>query len=62
MTTRSNIPVATAPHLRTTDERFVKIDGATWWDTAGVMLVRDRIVEAYLDANPNVGIMVGRTA
>lgn len=44
--------------LETTDGRYRRIDPDEWWDTTGIDLVDDAFIEAYLDANPDVGISV----
>lgn len=47
--------------VETTDGRYYKICGGRevcWWDTTGIDLVAPEVVEAYLAANPRVGIAV----
>lgn len=42
----------------TTDGRYVKIADDQWWDTAGIDIVPESVVDAHIDANPGVGIVV----
>jgi hypothetical protein len=44
-------------HRETTDGRFIQVDSATWWDTTGVDLVDESVVDEYLDEHPHVGIV-----
>jgi len=44
----------------TTDNRFVRIGRALWWDTAGVELVGQDVIDAYLATHPQVGIVIYR--
>jgi hypothetical protein len=41
----------------TTDNRFIKVDEFCWWDTSGIDLVCNKVVDDYLEANPQVGIV-----
>lgn len=45
----------------TTDERYVKVDEGRWWDTTGIDVVDEAEVDAYMAANPRVGVMVRRS-
>lgn len=35
----------------TTDRRYVKVGEDEWWDTTGVEIVPERVVDAYMTAN-----------
>jgi phage FluMu protein gp41 len=43
--------------LETTDRRYVKVGEDEWWDTTGIELVPEHVVDAYMAAN-RVGIAV----
>jgi hypothetical protein len=43
--------------LETTDGRYVKISEDEWWDTTGVEIVLEHVVDAYVMANP-LGIVI----
>jgi hypothetical protein len=42
----------------TTDGRFVEVAPGEWWDTQGMNLVPEWVVDAYLRSTGNVGIVV----
>jgi hypothetical protein len=44
--------------IETTDGRYVKVAADSWRNTTGVDLVRQCVVDAYLQANRRVGIAV----
>jgi hypothetical protein len=44
----------------TTDGRYVEVAPEEWWDTTGVEIVPETVVEAHLDRNPRVGVVVFR--
>jgi hypothetical protein len=46
--------------LETTDGRYVRLadDSGDWWDTTGIDIVLEGVVNKYIDANPAVGIVV----
>ena len=43
--------------FETTDRRYVKVGEDEWWDTTGIEIVPERMVDAYMEAN-RVGIAV----
>jgi hypothetical protein len=43
--------------LETTDRRYVKVGEDEWWDTTGIDIVPEHVVDAYMAAN-RVGIVV----
>jgi hypothetical protein len=48
--------------METTDGVYVRLvgqDGRWWWDTRGIRIVPERIVDAYLKRHPRVGVMIG---
>jgi hypothetical protein len=44
----------------TTDGRFVEVAPREWWDTQGIDIVPERVVDAYLETKSDVGIVVFR--
>jgi hypothetical protein len=42
----------------TTDGRFVEVAPSQWWDTQGINIVPEWVVDAYLNSKGNVGIVV----
>ena len=46
-----------AQRFETTDRRYVKVGEDEWWDTTGIEIVPEGVVEAYMKAN-RVGIVV----
>jgi hypothetical protein len=42
----------------TTDGRYVEVAKGEWWDTTGIDILPESVVEAYLEQNPDVGIVV----
>ena len=44
--------------IKTTDDRFNFVVDNEWWDTTGIDIVPQSVVDAYLDQNPRVGICV----
>jgi hypothetical protein len=42
----------------TTDGRFVEVDPGQWWDTQGINIVPEWVVDAYLNSKGNVGVVV----
>lgn len=42
----------------TTDGRYVEVGNDEWWDTTGIDLVSEAIVELHMIVNPGVGIVV----
>lgn len=45
----------------TTDGRYVRLADGSWWEINGISLVDQHVVDAYLAANPAVGVYVQRT-
>lgn len=43
--------------LKTTDDRYVKVAHDEWWDTTGIDIVPESVVDAYMLEN-GVGIVV----
>jgi len=52
------INAAEAWTLETSDGRYVKVGDDEWWDKAGVDIVPEHAVDAYMADNPKVGIAV----
>lgn len=44
----------------TTDGRYVQVDDSEWWDTTGIDIVSEAVVDEYLRRN-NVGIVTIET-
>jgi hypothetical protein len=42
----------------TTDGRFVEVAPLEWWDTHGINIVPEWVVDAYLGTKGGVGIVV----
>jgi hypothetical protein len=42
----------------TTDGRFVEVTPGQWWDTQGINIVPEWVVDAYLNSKGNVGVVV----
>jgi hypothetical protein len=40
-----------AQRLETTDSRYVKVGEDEWWDTTGVDIVPEHVVDAYMAEN-----------
>lgn len=47
---------STEYQVRTTDGRYVRVSPDAWWDATGTDLCSNDVVDAYLDANPTVGV------
>lgn len=43
--------------IQTTDERYLKVGDDAWWDTTGVEIVREEVIDRYMEEN-RVGVMV----
>ncbi len=43
--------------VQTTDGRYVRVAEGEWWDTTGIDIVPEAIVDAYMEAN-GVGLAV----
>ena len=42
----------------TTDGRYVEVARGEFWDTTGIDILPESVVDRYLDQNPDVGIVV----
>jgi hypothetical protein len=42
----------------TTDERFQNFGNEEWWDTTGIDIVSEAVVDYSMASNPGVGVMV----
>lgn len=47
--------------IYTTDERYSANGDGTWWDTTGIDIVPQEVVDQHLESNPRVGLMVVET-
>ena len=43
--------------IQTTDERYLKVGDDAWWDTTGIEIVPEKVVDRCMEEN-RVGVMV----
>ncbi len=44
--------------METTDGRFVRVREGEWWDTTGIDIVPESVVDDHIRLNERVGIVV----